>query len=346
MTTLIFTRPHQWAKMKHKGIKLVHAPVFGPSPMLRGGAPMGDSVGGVATQAGLTKLIELFEEHKPDAFLFWAMYGMGDVDRRQLESVQIVLTTCKAIAPKCKFFYGNGNQASTILERSPDFNVMSFKSVIDVVLDTTRDSGIHGIYSKHGFGVDTLHTFGFDPDDIEPMHGPLGGVPKKAEHDVFFGGSYTGRRRFPNSDFRHNLLITLAKKFDLLVRGRGKWPVPSKPYVHAMDYAKEIGKCKVALGCYHDDLERYYTKRTIYSLASGRPYVVRYIPEMEKDFRNFWNWGQLLHFQTSEEACSLIRMLLNEPKLANEIGRRGRKIAVEKHSWAARLKDMGEILKW
>jgi len=296
---------------------------------------MGDSVGGAATPEGLKRLVKLFEEHRPAAFLFWAMYGRGDTDKRQLSSVQAALRKCRDLAPGCVFFYGNGNQASTIVDGEPDFNVLAFESLIDVVLDNTMDSRIKAIYESRGFGFDTLHTFGFDPVDIPNFNGT------PAEYDVFFGGSYTGQRRFPNSKFRHDLLTAMHREFVLEVRGRGKWPVPHKPYVHAMDYPKIIGRAKVALGCYHADLKRYYTKRTIYSLASGRPYVVRYIPGMEMDFKL---GKEVVSYTTVPEAVEAVKKLLHNPSRAKAVGAAGRTRAVEDHSWEARLRDMGRIL--
>jgi hypothetical protein len=335
---VLVTRPKQWDGTKIGDVEFIHVPVFGDSPMLRGGAPMGDSVGGCAMDSGLSKLIQYFEEYKPDAFLFWAMYGWSDMDKHQVASVQAALATCRQIAPKCVFFYGNGNQATTISDGQPDFNVKAFETIIDVILDNTRDKMIHSIYTRRGLHVDVLYTFGFDPGAIEDYSG------KSFEHDAFFGGSYTGQSRFPNSAFRHRLLTTLASEFDLLVRGRGRWPAPvkHKPYVHAMDYPAEIGRCGVAIGCYHADLERYYTKRTIYSLASGRPYLVRYIPGMQIDFKD---GVELVVYKTVEQARSSLRVILSDPVWAKEVGSAGRKVAVARHSWLARANDMYAILR-
>jgi len=249
------------------------------------------------------------------------------------------LATCKRIAPKCKFFYGNGNQATTIRSGEPDFNVMAFKDVIDVVLDNTRDKRIHKCYTKHGFNVDTLHTFGFDPSKFPTS------FDVKPKYDAYFGGSYTGHTRFPNSGFRHDLLARIDKEFNLLVSGRGKWPMKNvERYRNAEDYPKMFSRAKVAIGCYHDDIERYYTKRTIYALASGRPYLVRYIPGMEKDFDQ---GKHLVMYQDVTDAVRLLGQLLEYPKRAKEIGMAGRQIAVDNHSWDARLMDMAGVLgRW
>ncbi|MFO8003485.1 hypothetical protein [Thioalkalivibrio sp.] len=81
---LMFTRPVQWAGMDSE-VELVHADVFGSDPTLRGGMPMGDSVGGVAPFARLEALVDQFEQEQPDAFLFWAMYCDKGADKHKLE---------------------------------------------------------------------------------------------------------------------------------------------------------------------------------------------------------------------------------------------------------------------
>ena len=298
---------------------------------------MGDSVGGVATKKGLRRLVELFEEHKPDVFLWWAMYGQGDGDKRQLEGVKRTIAECRSIAPKCLFCYGNGNQASVLKDKKPDWNVDAYSQWIDVVLDTTDDVGVAKIYRDCGYGHEKLHTFGFDPDTFPDY------TRAPAEYDAYFGGSFTGTNRFPNSGFRSRLITAIDKEFNLLVTGRGKWHVKNRGnYRNADEYIKSFGEGKVALGCYHGDLNRYYTKRTVYALASGRPYLVRYIPGMENDFE----YGKhLLWYQTVGDCVNKLRTLVRDPGLRMRIGDGGRAVAVENHSWAARLSDFGTLIR-
>lgn len=333
--TVIFTRPHQWSKYKSDKLNLIHAPVFGDDPMLRDLSPMFDSVGGVAFPGGIEKTVALCKMHQPQAFVFWAMYGFGDSDKRQLSSIVEMVKQIKEISPKTVIFYGNGNQFDTILHGEPDFNVKAYMQYIDVILDNTKDPKIHECYKKYGLKVETFYTFGFDPEVFEPVW------DVQPTYDCFFGGSYTGQNRFPNSRTRHQLITRVAKSHKLLVRGRGPWPVKKQPYLNAMEYYREFGTTKLALGCYHADLYRYYTKRSIYAIASGRPYVVRYIPGMEHDFENnkhvvWWN--------SVESALEKIKWLLEDPSARMSIGQNARTIAVENHSWEARLRDFEQIV--
>ncbi len=332
----MFTHPRQWAKMTLPGYKLVHAPIFGNTPTLRGGAPMGDNVGGETTKKALKNFVGSFEHHRPDVFLWWATYCKGDGDKRQLESVQKAIAECKRIVPNCLFCYGNGNQAGVLLEGKPDWNVGSFEKWIDVVLDITDDPMVAKIYRKHGFRHDVLHTYAIDPSVFPDF------TKMPAEYDAYFGGSYTGTKRFPNSGFRHRLMTGVDKRFNLLVSGRGKWKVKNKrKYLHADAYWRIFGEAKVALGCNHADLSRYYTKRSIYALASGRPYLVRYIPGMEKDFEN---GKHLVWYSTVDEAMKWLGALVEDEGMRTRIGTASRARMVERHSWAARLRDFGKVL--
>ncbi len=137
-------------------------------------------------------------------------------------------------------------------------------------------------------------------------------------------------------------MTVVDKKFNLLVSGRGKWKVKNRrKYLHAEAYWRIFGEAKVALGCNHVDLSRYYTKRSIYALASGRPYLVRYIPGMEKDFEN---GKHLVWYSTVDEAMKWLGALVEDEGMRTRIGTASRARMVERHSWAARLRDFGKVL--
>lgn len=334
---VLFTRPFQWKNMHSRKLKLVHAPVFGNVPVLRSGGPMGDSVGGVTTEGGLKKLKELFEEHKPDFFLYWAWYN-NDGSKLQINRLTNVLVNLRTKYPNTVFVYGNGNQ-----QGFPDFNVNAFKNAIDLILLNTHDEREKQMYMDFGVPfVDTMHTFGFDPD----YHGKFTRFAKEPKFDCFFGGSQsynpTRPMKYPKSRLRLSFLEAVNKEFKLLVRGKGKWPFPTEGYLDGNDYIQEFGRTKLTLGMYHWDLERYYTKRTIYSIASGRPYIVHYIPGMEKDFINK---KHLAWFHTPEECMRLIDYYLSNITDRLLMGQEGREHAVAHHSWQARLNDFEAIVE-
>ena len=348
---VLFTRPAYWDQRESK-FNLIHCSI---SPYedtrLRNGKLCADSVGGVMTDKGADILIKMFEEYKPVAFLWWAHY-MNDGSADRLGKLTQVLLKCRQIAPDCKFLYGNGNQ-----QGFPDFNVSRFheNGLVDGILINTRDKREIKMYKSHGIKfVDTLHTFGFDPSE----HGQFGDV--KPEYDCIFGGSQTMDRKtnrpvkfypknpmlggkYLKSKERFDFIAAVAKRFKLMLLGKGKWPKEFnlKPYQYGQDYYKVFGRAKITLGMYHWDLERYYTKRTIYSLASGRMLIAHYIPGMENDFTKgvHCEW-----FKTVPEALELIAKYLKDDVARMHVGAAGRARAITNHSWDARLKEFEVIL--
>lgn len=332
--TLLYTRPAAWQKCESKRLNLVYAPIFGDEPKLRSGGPMGESVGGVMCNDGPEILESLFDKHRPDFFLFAATY-FNDGSKNQLATVVNALERVRRKHQHTVFLYWNGNQ-----QGHPDFNVDAFKPFINVILINTHDCHEREMYLEYGIQeVETLHTFGFDP----AVHGHH---VCKPDYDCFFGGSqsYSPNKlsKYPKSKMRHDFFVEVSKRFKLLVHGKGKWPMPHGPYLDWIDYIRAFGRTKIALGMYHWDLERYYTKRTIYSLASGKLYVVHYIPGMEKDFEN---GKHLVWFNNVDEGLDSIEYYLEDAEKRSQIGRNGREIATRHHSWQARLMQIESITR-
>jgi hypothetical protein len=341
--------------MESESLDLHYVPISGDLPLtLRKKTLAGDSVGSMMTEVGAKIMLAMFEEHQPDVFLYWCHY-MEDGSKKRLDKIAHMMRLAKKVSPRTQFLYGNGNQ-----QGFPDYNVKAFKDTIDGILVNTRDEREFRMYKDFGIKhVDTLHTFGFDPME----HGPSAYGTTEPEFDCFFGGSYTinaldenktkkyyplgdvhlGKRlRYPKILKRIDFLKGIAERFDLLVCGNGAWPMkhPGSPGTWRKyedsgtgGYQKSLGLARINLGMYHWDLVRYYTKRTIYSGASGRLYVCHYIPEMEKDFTNHRN---IVWFDDEEEAHELIRHYLDHDDEREKIAREQRKHFIRKHSWEAR----------
>lgn len=349
--TVVFTRPAYWATCKSDKLNLIHAPIAAGGPvLLRNKKLCGDSVGGVVTKDGADLLVKIFKKTKPQVFLYWCHY-MQDGSHNRLERWSKILLKLKSISPKTIFLYGNGNQQGT-----PDFNMEALRDTIDGILTNTRDKREYMMYRTWGLKiVDTLHTFGFDPT----MHGPkrFKGPPK---WDCFFGGSQTMNHKrqqavrfypknkmlkgkYPKSKERWDFLNAVNDNFKLLIRGKGNWsPMVAHPYLTGNAYPRAFGDARIALGYYHWDLERYYTKRTIYSGASGRLLITHYIPGMEKDFTNHKN---IVWFRTLPEGIDLINHYLKNGKKREEIAREQRKHFIKRHDWNARLREFEKIIK-
>jgi len=351
---VVFTRPDYWANCESDKLELRHVSIGGGEPvLLRNKKLCGDSVGGVMTDKGARDLVMEFRIRKPDVFLWWAHYTQ-DGTKDKLGKMVKLLRELRGLAPKAKFLYGNGNQ-----QGMPDFNVEAFKEFIDGILINTRDKREFEMYKSHGIKfVDTLHTFGFDPEKHGP--GKAFSKNKNPKYDCFFGGSQTlniqtGRPsnfypanqmlggKYPGSKRRFEYLKKVNDHFNLLVRGKGKWhPIVAHKYLDANEYPTAFGDAKIALGMYHWDLERYYTKRTIYSGASGRLLITFYIPGMEKDFENGKN---IVWFKEIESGLSKIDYYLEHDKEREALAKAQREHFIKNHSWVPRLREFEKIVE-
>jgi hypothetical protein len=306
--------------------------LFGISPVLRDGTAAWDSVGAMLCPELIDTAVEFFRVQKPAAFLFAPMYAK-DGTKLQVEGVVAFLDRLKTASPGTKFIYWNGNQQGEL-----DFNVKAFLPFIDAVFTNTDDAEEHQVFLRVGKPVRTFYQFGFDPAEhgrnrhLVPTHG------------CSFAGSQTFRGRppkYPNSEWRYRFLCRVAEEFDFALYGKGAWPFLKLGHIVGQRFYDSFASSGVVLGANHWDYVRYYTRRTAYALASGRPYVVRYIPGMEQDFEN---GRHLIWFTEQDEGLEAIRKLLADPALAIQIGEAGRALAIERFSWAALRREFERLV--
>jgi len=330
---VIVTRPSCWgSKFKSNTLDIRYVPIGFPDRRLRKGEPAADNMGEVMTGEGEKLLIKAFAEHKPRVFLFWPHFG---------NFTPKLLKRLKKSNPKTEFVHGNGNHV--LGPHSVCWYIHKYRRFIDAVLTSTTDGPRKALIAKWCKWVGTLYTFGFDPD--------LFTAPEKdPDYDVFFGGgdSVRPRRvngRFKYSRFRHDLVMEIAKHRKILIRGGGTWKhhgVPFKPGVmDSLPYFREIQRAKIVLGTYHDNLERRYSKRTVYGGASGRLFMTRYIPKMEEDFKNHEN---IVWFRSVDEGLELIDHYMSHDDEREKVAARTRAHFVANHDWAARLRDFERVV--
>jgi hypothetical protein len=331
------SRPIQWGtKFQGKKFDLHPLTLFGIEPRLKNGKVALDSVGAVIVNDGMERALEFFRQNKPAAFLFSSMY-YPDGSENQIRTVARFIEQLKTISPSTKFIYWNGNQQGYL-----DYNAAAFLPCLDAVLTNTRDPADFKIFEDAGVKcVATLYQFGFDPEE----HGQ--NRKRRPKYDCFFAGSQTyskkNPQKYPNSKWRYDFILAVANSFRTLIHGKGTWAgVESHTYLYGQEFYDTFLKASVVIGANHWDLERYYTRRTVYALASGRPYVVREIPGMQYDFENK---KHLCWFKDIPDGLDMIKWLLKHPVEAGKIGEAGRKIAVERFSWEALLGQFEDLLE-
>lgn len=328
---VVYTRPKSWSTGKYTTdkMKLRYCAIGGEEPKLRKGQPAFDNVGIAATKEGCEQLVDLFRRAQPEIYFHWTTYGKYD---------QVLMKLLKDISPNTLWVFGQGNQV--LYAKKIDKWIWDNRRYVDVVLTNTRDPHRYSLLKKWGAkAVYPFYTFGFDPEILQAPK-------KKPEFDCFFGGGDTvksgakSKGKFPASRFRHDFLHKVSKRFKTLIRGGG-WQIPHKPGVYGKPYFDEMQRAKIILGTYHFDLVRYYTKRTVFGGASGRLFMTRYIPKMEKDFTNHKN---IVWFRKLEEGLELIDHYLKHDDEREKIAKQTREWFCEHHTWEARLREFENIV--
>lgn len=332
---VVYCRPLYWLSKpaQVENCQYHYVDLFGLDPLLRGGQRAHDSVGAVMDPKILGWAVDYCRRQKPQAFLFPPMYAL-DETKLQVDGVVQFLDRLKTASPNTKFIYWNGNQQGYI-----DYNLAAYKPFVDVIFTNTDETKERELFQSAGIkDVRTFYQFGFDPAE----HGR---ALKGKLRECHFAGSQTFLKnrpiKYPYSEWRFKFFCRVSKRFDLALYGKGQWPFTTINYQYGQAFYDSFVHCKVILGSNHWDYLRYYTRRTVYALASGRPYVVRYIPGMEQDFEN---GKHLVWFKEIDEGLEEIHRLLADPVRAQRIGEEGRKIAVERFSWDSLQRRLDQMI--
>ena len=333
---ILYYRPDYWRLCKSDKLDLIYVPVEGKNPVFwTHGLSIADEIGAVIPGSGKQALIQAFREHQPDFFLYFMAFG---------EFTPELVKELKGISPKTKFIFSNYDQ---VIYKGVDRWLSRRGYLPDIMLTNTREKRRWSNLKKWGVKKIDYWVDGFDPRMFPD--------PKKTDYDCFFGGGNTCRNdsvhlgRFPNSKFRYELVKSIASKHNTKIRGGG-WKVNGQKNklvydrgVFGLDYTREIQRAKIVLGCYHLDLKNYYTKRTIYAMASGRVYATKYIPNMEED--GFINRKNVLWFDSVKEAQEVIRYYLENEQEREIIAKNAREFAFNTMCWDIRSREFEDIIE-
>jgi len=157
--------------------------------------------------------------------------------------------------------------------------------------------------------------------------------------EVVFCGNHYGKN-FPGTKDRAEVVSALQEAgIDVGVVGDG-WPkgYPVAGRCATKQQMQVYRLAKVALSVNHfNDVELYYSDRQLVTMASGTPTVAKYIPGLEREFRNgehcFW-------YNDLGEAVEIVKRLLSDEELRKKIGRQGRSEVIRSHSWFSRILEI------
>lgn len=113
----------------------------------------------------------------------------------------------------------------------------------------------------------------------------------------------------------------------------------SIPYV---DSAKIYNESYISIShaCFND-IEGYYSNRTIDIMASGGCCLQRWFPGIENYFTDGYD---CVVYRTNEEALEKIQYLIERPEVRNMIARNGHNTAKQKHTFAVRAKEIKQLI--
>ncbi len=160
---------------------------------------------------------------------------------------------------------------------------------------------------------------------------------------VFIGNNYD---QFEGAIERTELCKTLSSCFDsfeVIGNGFNLAGFNNKRSVPYIDSAKIYNESYISIShaCFNE-IEGYYSNRTLDILASGSCCLMRYVPNVEKFFTDM---EHVVFYKTNDEAVEKIKFLLDNPEVRNKIANNGCILAKEKHTFAYRVKEITEYLQ-
>lgn len=187
-------------------------------------------------------------------------------------------------------------------------------------------------------GAASAHYLQIGVDWDEDVMGiPSWTPPFRIPDVVFCANGYGGR--YPGTRERESAVRTLIDaRIDIGVIGAGwsGFPVVGRCEVKQQHHIYK--RAKVALNINNfNDIELYYSDRQLIAMASGTPLVCKYIPGLEREFKDDVH---CLWFKTPGELVDRVRMLLSDPAKRERIGRAGREEIMKNHSWTSRIRSI------
>jgi|2_EtaG_2_1085320.scaffolds.fasta_scaffold09006_4 spore maturation protein CgeB len=157
----------------------------------------------------------------------------------------------------------------------------------------------------------------------------------------FCAGHKPNYQMFPGSIERYQVANGILKKYGNKIFGLygPGWPNNmSRGPVTYYEQLQVYNTSEIVLSINkYNDLQKYFSDRQLVSMACGPLVISRYIPHMETFFENE---KHLVWYKTIPECMSKIDYYLKNPQKAKEIGLRGAKYVIEKHSYLERLKEL------
>lgn len=163
--------------------------------------------------------------------------------------------------------------------------------------------------------------------------------------DCCFIAHFNAKEKYPGTQERTRTCELLRNKFGnkFLLHGDG-WPkkMGSKGSIDQKTLIGAYHKSKVLISVSHfNDISHYFSDRLLMCMASGRPVVQYHFPKYESYFTNN---SDLVIANSPQEIVQKTQWLVNNPDMADFIGRSGAAKVFSEHTYLSRINELLSIV--
>lgn len=229
-----------------------------------------------------------------------------------------------------KLIQWTGDARADVME-----NVTQYKGISDLTLLAVGIGQKEMYETALGSPVDYLQQGVFNSFFIEPKELQSGMI-------TFIGNNYN---HFKGARERTELCRLLSQEFDKFTTigngfGSEHNNVRSVPYSESPRLYNEA-YISISHACFND-IEGYYSNRTFDIMASGGCCLMRYAKGAEKYFTHEEN---VMFYHTNEEAVEIVKFLIANPDVRNEIAMSGYNLAKKYHTFDYRAKELKQLIE-
>jgi glycosyltransferase involved in cell wall biosynthesis len=213
-----------------------------------------------------------------------------------------------------------------------------FEIAREVDLQLVVSPTLFGEYGRHGAYV------GYWPIGIEHAYAEASRAPVPEGPDVIFMGALYGIGTFPEAETRRDSVLRISQEnvdLDLYGRGWNKVGLGTKTVTnerHAYN-AKLYAQAKMALSVSQSAELWGYTSDRLYNItATGCPALVQCFAGMEE--HGYVDGKTCIAWNTLNEMADKMHYYLNHEEEREEIGRQGRRMTLNRHTWEKRLEGL------
>jgi hypothetical protein len=182
---------------------------------------------------------------------------------------------------------------------------------------------------------------GYNPKLYKPADYPV----REFENDAVFIGNCDLNERYPGTNDRQNTCRLLRGAFGSRFKLYGtRWPqgLGSLGSVDQRTISSIYHKtCALVSVNHYNDLSHYFSDRLLMCMASGRPTISLKFPNIETYFTNMCD---LVVVDSVDQIPDKVRMLKDNPELANFIGTSGAAKVRAEHTYFSRVKELFNIV--